>query len=267
MPCVEQQSRPEAHEAVRLIVATDLPPCDGVSARFESTVLGVHLGPPARVRQRREDQSFEGVYQPGQLTLIPAGWLSECSTPARTSFVHVHIGAGLPGEALGEALRDVPCLFRFEDAVCRELALSMREEVEQDGAAARLYLESAALVLAQRLSRRALRAAPSAGLSARALRRVLDRMHAGLGENLGVKELAAAAGVSLPHFSRMFRRSTGESPHRYCRLRVERACQLLADAALAPDPRSCAAGVLRRAYRSASGWPPEPHAGPARRDD
>ena len=63
---------------------------------------------------------------------------------------------------------------------------------------------------------------------ARHLLRAKDLADARYAEPLGVRELAAAAGLSRAHFSRQFRRAFGESPHAYLLTRrLERAAALL----------------------------------------
>ncbi len=67
------------------------------------------------------------------------------------------------------------------------------------------------------------------GIAPVRLRRVLDRIEAGLDGPLPAKLLAAEAGLSAFHFSRAFARSVGAPPHRYvARRRVARAIRLLA---------------------------------------
>ena len=59
-------------------------------------------------------------------------------------------------------------------------------------------------------------------------------MRAEIEEELSLDKMAEAAGLSAAHFSQMFRKSTGESPHQFVlRLRVERAKEML----LAPEAR------------------------------
>lgn len=73
-------------------------------------------------------------------------------------------------------------------------------------------------------------ALPSGGLAAWQVRRVLERLHAGLAEEIALSELAHIARLSAFHFVRAFKRSLGVTPHRYqIRLRVQRACELLQD--------------------------------------
>lgn len=63
---------------------------------------------------------------------------------------------------------------------------------------------------------------------ARHLLRAKDLADARSFEHLSVPDLAAAAGMSPAHFSRLFKRTFGESPHQYLLTRrLERAAALL----------------------------------------
>jgi AraC-like DNA-binding protein len=63
---------------------------------------------------------------------------------------------------------------------------------------------------------------------ARYLMRAKDFADARYAEPITVDDLAAAAGLSRAHFSRMFTRTFGESPHAYLQTRrLERAASLL----------------------------------------
>src|SRR6201990_397503 len=62
----------------------------------------------------------------------------------------------------------------------------------------------------------------------RYLQRAKDLVDARYAEPITVEDLAAAAGLSRPHFSRMFTRTFGESPRAYLQTRrLERAAALL----------------------------------------
>jgi AraC-like DNA-binding protein len=66
------------------------------------------------------------------------------------------------------------------------------------------------------------------GLSPGAKRRVLEYMDAHFDEQLTLESLARVAGLSVHHFARAFRQSTGEPPHQYLlRRRIDRATELL----------------------------------------
>ncbi len=64
----------------------------------------------------------------------------------------------------------------------------------------------------------------------RRLLRARDAMDRSFAEPLDVPSLATVALMSPAHFSRQFRATFGETPHRYLqRRRIERACAMLRD--------------------------------------
>ena len=68
------------------------------------------------------------------------------------------------------------------------------------------------------------------GLVDRRIRRAVELMHAHLDEDLPLEELASAAHLSPFHFSRLFKKLTGASPHAFlATLRAQRAQTLLAE--------------------------------------
>ena len=69
------------------------------------------------------------------------------------------------------------------------------------------------------------------GLSPARLRRVKEFVYAKMEDELSLSELAQSVGLSIAHFSEMFRKSTGETPHQFVlRVRVERAKEMLRSA-------------------------------------
>jgi AraC-like DNA-binding protein/predicted ester cyclase len=69
------------------------------------------------------------------------------------------------------------------------------------------------------------------GLGPARLRRVKEFVHVNMEDELRLSELAQSVGLSSAHFSEMFRKSTGETPHQFVlRLRVERAKEMLRSA-------------------------------------
>jgi len=113
--------------------------------------------------------------------------------------------------------------------------LAMTTDLNSGSPAGRLYGESLANALAVYLLKRyTVRAytpvAYRGGLQAYRLRRVLDYIGDNLAADLSLSELAAVAGMSPHYFAELFRRSTGQAPHRYVLVRrIERARQGLAN--------------------------------------
>src|SRR6266540_1270635 len=194
---------------VTLAVVEDLPPANGTLFAFRGHVLSQHLGRPLAIRQQREELSHAWTFRRGDLSLIPAGWRTTVWTEERADFLQVELCPDLVSRSAGGGRDvDLPCLFLFDDPLCRELSMSMLAEAQAHGAAARMYVESAAVVLSQRLAsikHRPLAPAHRHGLS-------------------------SAVGMNVDHFSRMFKRSTGLAPHQYLgNIRLERAKRLLAE--------------------------------------
>ncbi len=94
------------------------------------------------------------------------------------------------------------------------------------------------------------------------LRPALDAINADPGANHSVTALAARAGVSPRHFSRMFLREFGQTPMQFVdRVRVEAACALLATTSDTLDTIADRCGIgssesLRRLFRRELGVTP-----------
>jgi len=120
-----------------------------------------------------------------------------------------------------------------DDPELRNLLLLLAEESETGGQCGILYAESLMTALATRLlyavRSKKLRANGTVSpLPHRLLRRVLERMRADLSANLDLAMLAAETGYSRAHFVRMFRATTGQTPHHYLTgLRLAKAQALI----------------------------------------
>jgi AraC-like DNA-binding protein len=100
------------------------------------------------------------------------------------------------------------------------------------------------------------------GLSAGAMRRVREHIESHLGDSMDLATLAAVAGLSIHHFARGFKQSTGVTPHHYLtQKRVERAQEMLAHTALSLSEIAYAVGFsdqshLARHFRQMLGITP-----------
>jgi AraC-like DNA-binding protein len=78
-----------------------------------------------------------------------------------------------------------------------------------------------------------LRAASMQRLRPRAVRRAIEYIHANLADSVRLEDIAGAVGLSVFHFSRTFRDTTGLAPHRYLTgARIERVKALLLESGL-----------------------------------
>jgi AraC family transcriptional regulator len=137
------------------------------------------------------------------------------------------------------------------------------------------YLESLAPQIAEHLNRFypvRMRKRESRGLSPNRLTRVLAIVEERLGASLAVEEMASAVHLSPYHFARMFRRSTGMSPHAFLtHRRIERAKHLLATTSLSMADIATVVGYrnqahFSRAFQSVAGVVPRRYRTQARID-
>jgi AraC family transcriptional regulator len=123
------------------------------------------------------------------------------------------------------------------DPVIWHLGRELRSELRRHRELDVRYLDSVAMVLAQHLLSTyasAIRQSLDAGgLPRYKLRRAVDYINDNIGEDISFRDIAAHLKMSAYHFARMFKQTTGESPHHYIvHRRMERAKALLADARL-----------------------------------
>ena len=100
------------------------------------------------------------------------------------------------------------------------------------------------------------------GLVDRRIRRSVELMHSQLDQDLSLKSLAAASHLSPFHFSRLFKKLTGVTPHNYlAAVRATRAQSLLATTDMSITEIGTRVGYLSashftKAFRSSTGTTP-----------
>jgi AraC family transcriptional regulator len=122
-----------------------------------------------------------------------------------------------------------------QDALVRSIAIALVGELGSEMPNGRIYAESLVNTLAVHLLRHystdsVVPDLRFGGLQTHKLRRVADFMYANLDRNLTLAEIAQEADLSLYHFARAFKQTTGLTPIQFLtQRRIERAKQLLAD--------------------------------------
>jgi AraC family transcriptional regulator len=126
----------------------------------------------------------------------------------------------------------------IDDPVVRHLLHSLRPAAATPAQASALFLDHVVLALAAHIVQSyggidPIRALLRGGLAPWQERRAKELMSAKLNEEIPLSRLATECGLSVRHFARAFRQSTGVPPHRWLlKHRVERAKALLSDHAL-----------------------------------
>lgn len=226
--------------------------------------MRVELFPPESVTEPRlwvrHDQAFAMMLEPGSIEWgsrrsaietfdYAAGDLALCDRH-HGEWVGVmntpHLQVGISDAALitasdgakGEEVELRPRR-KFADPRLGALVAAVHTEMVAGFPSGRLFLDSVeqamavALVNGHAVGKRPVQTYRG-GLGSARLRRIKELVHAQMGDDLSLDEMAQSIGLSTAHFARMFRKSTGETPHQFVlRQRVERAKAMLR----APDAR------------------------------
>jgi AraC family transcriptional regulator len=211
-------------------------------------VVMVNVGRPYRMEERLGGRAYRTFGVKGDVAIIPAGTPAEFRSlePGRQTvesfamsldpaFVR-RIAEGAEVDPDGIELAGV---LGGRDPEIEKIGLSLLSELRGGGPLGGVYADSLATLLVVRLlrghyslGRRSagrMEGRPNTGLSGAALRRVTDYVEENLAQNLTLESIADVAHMSPFHFSRVFKLSTGLSPHQYVlRRRIEKAKGLLA---------------------------------------
>jgi AraC family transcriptional regulator len=213
--------------------AFTLPPSTG-------HLITLHLGHPVPTVRQRDGRRATGVKVHGDIEIVPSGapsfWAYERANEALGIILE---SAFVQQVALQAAQRaperlEFPHNFGTRDPFMEQLGLALYADLTTPGVGSRLFAESAAQLLAVHLLRKYATAHHAVreytrGLSRATIRRVLEFIHAHLDTDLSLATLATTVGMSPYHFARLFKQSTGRSPHQYViDRRITQAKHLLA---------------------------------------
>jgi AraC family transcriptional regulator len=207
----------------------------------------------------RHDQAFAMILRPGSIEWGPtrssmekfeytAGDLALCDRHVgewvgRMNVSHLQLGISdgalmaCSDGAYGEV--ELRPSRKFADPRLSAMAAAVHAEMVAGFPSGRLFLDSVEQAMAVTLvNGHAVRHRPvqmyRGGLGSARLRRIKELVHSKMEDDLSLEDMAQSVGLSTAHFARMFRKSTGETPHQFVlRQRLERGKAMLR----APDAR------------------------------
>ena len=142
--------------------------------------------------------------------------------------------------------------YREETTISHPFQSVASSQVERAGS--KLYADAMANALVARLishysSRQPVIKHYPGGLTKQQLKRVTDYIHQYLEQDLSLAELANLVQLSPYHFARLFKRSTGLSPHKYLlQCRIDRVKQLLIARKLSLAEIACLVGFSSQGH-------------------
>jgi AraC family transcriptional regulator len=244
----------EEHRAEAEYVRPDL--------RNYSHIVHVFSGVPVRHQWRVDGHVRRYHSVEGSALILPDGF--EAAVHCRRSGAGMQWILALDPIVLNRRLEELLDGKRAElvphfdvvDSQLQRLIQALHADISAGSPAGSLFGESIGAALALHLARHySTRSAfpnpPAQGLPARPLSRVLDYIHSNLTADLHLTELANVAGLSTFHFAKLFKQSTGASPHQYVmQRRLERAKELLRNPSINLSEVSLRAGFADHSHLS-----------------
>jgi AraC family transcriptional regulator len=204
----------------------------------EHHLLLLHQGSQAvRSRRRTGSQVEEAEFRSGDAGLYPGGEYGPLSWDGPSDIIHLHLDAPLLEARARQsldlthfALRD---RFRFEDGLLSQLGRQLLVAAEPEHTLGQLYVESLATALTYHLiehhatyERRI--SGTEGHLPAAVLARLDAYLEASCEQLITLEQLAGLANLSVFHFARRFKQTTGRAPYQYVlEWKIRRAQQLL----------------------------------------
>ena len=222
-----------------------------------SHMLCLHLGKPIFLEQVHNGRSFASLITPGNFQIVPAGtenlWRhTDASNFLLLSFVPDMLQE--TSERTNQQNIELLDTFSTRDSQIEHISSALLHEVLSDGRSGRSYAESLGIALAARLAQAYTRNASifprkSGGLSAPLLHRTTDFIEEHLSVDFSIVDLASEVGLSPSHFTYLFRKSVGLSPHQYIvQRRLEQAQQLLKSTRISISEIAAAVGFYDQSH-------------------
>jgi AraC family transcriptional regulator len=202
--------------------------------------LAVQGDAATRIYQRREGRRDHSVWRQNDLAIVPAGLPTAWSVREQGDLAHLDLDCRFVERVAAQAFEIDPAslslnsVLHAHDDKLGMLARMLLTELGDHPTNGRFYAESIANVVAVQLitkfsSRAPVLAPARGGLTPARYRRCIDFIHANLGADLSLDALAWECGYSAWHFARLFRQTSGLSPHRFViEARLTEAKRLLA---------------------------------------
>lgn len=211
------------------------PPCEIPKHRLQYHAICINLGSPVILEQCIDGLSQAARSVWGDMSFYHADlWQTFC-WDKETKFLQLYfeptflqkIKLELEIERSLEELTLLACL----DKLVLQIADALKNSLE-DGSGCKFYAESMALSLAAHILNRSQKinskTCLTGGLNQKQIKVITEYVHHNLQSNLSLSELAACVALSPYHFARLFKQTTGITPHQFIiHQRVELAKELL----------------------------------------
>ena len=213
---------------------------------------------PFGVKRKLDGRSQSESMVNGDIVLVPANvshgahWNTEIALTVL--ILEPVLVAHIAYESINPDHVELVPQFSTPDPLIYQIGLALKTELQTDGLGSRFYAESAATMLAVHLLRRYSGRTHHirdyvGGMPKYRLRQTIEYINEHLTEDLSLREIANQVGMSSYYFARLFKQSTGVTPHQYLvKRRLETAKQMLANTDLAISEIAYSTGFASQSH-------------------
>jgi AraC family transcriptional regulator len=230
---------------------------DYVFPGSSSHLVCVNIGGPVSVSHVRNGRTFHGVISSGQAQILPAGGASSMHLQRDADHMHILLTPAQLQQVAEEEHHPYSELierFRAYDTRIETISSALLTELLEGGPSGRLYVEGLTIALTAHLVH-AYTSTPhdpveiTKGLTSAQLHKITIFIEDRLTQDLGITELSTELGLRPSHFSTLFRKATGLSPHAYIiRRRLEHAQHLIRTSKLSIGEIATAVGFYDQSH-------------------
>jgi AraC family transcriptional regulator len=193
-------------------------------------------GHPIQSRHWIDGQAQTHYCQPGSVLFIPAKVRYSSHWHQAGDFSLIGLFPDFFDQVVCESVQvqqlELLPQIGLNDPFIQQIGAALKADVTANHPAGRMFGESLAtglvLHLLKHYSAWQVKLSPSTHLPKHQLQHVTDYIYAHLSQDISLSEMAAVLNLSQYHFCRLFKRSTGVTPHQYLtRCRIDQSKQLL----------------------------------------
>jgi AraC family transcriptional regulator len=205
---------------------------------FSQHLITMHLNQVAVTKEQVLNGNLQcDRFKNGDICLVPATAPVLVRLQDASEFISLHLEPTFLRQIAAEVVDpdrlEVVPQFKLNDPIIYQIGMALKANIESESGYNRLYTESMATALSAHLLQHYSIQTPqikgySDGLSQVQLRQVTDYIHQHSAQNPSLLMMAEIVQMSPYYFSRLFKQSTGFTPHQYLlKYRTDRAKQLL----------------------------------------
>jgi len=249
-----------------------VPPLETPEMICQQNLITVPIVNGIQVERKGEGKKLDLTFHPGDLCISPKRKTFQVRWDIELEAIQLSFEPNLINHVAYELIDpdqfELVCYPQTTDPVIYNLAIALKEELQNHGNDSKLYADSAATFLAVHLLRnytvhQPKREVHKGGLSNYQLQQIKEYIQEHLDQEICLDQLANLVGLSRYYFCHLFKQSTGLSPYKYIiQCRVERAKKLLrrGDLSLAEIALSCGfshQSHLHRHFKQLTGVTPK----------